>query len=1332
MSPGDFAGDAGGVDRQLAYRTIVDPADIDCARHALIEASAGTGKTYTIEHLVLRLVRDEGVPIDRILVVTFTEKATGELKDRIRGKLAADLAGQADIRAQAFQRLQDAVDGFDSAGIYTIHGFCHMVLSRYGFELGRPLRAEVVDDAPLIQSVLRRRMRSLWPRVFEEDLVEMLEFAGFPEYDARRDESRWERRIRRVVLSSASEPKTIPPAPPSAAALRESYRKLREEATRIFGRISEVIGEAHAEDPGESDFTAAFARLNQKAPSRNRKLKNFILPLFEMIGHLSEGRGAPAAALAYLDAARRAGLDSEMGFRTLSEEHWAKAGDNIAEVCPTLPELVAALEDLRALDFHEAQQALAAETIAGVNRELVEHKRADASVSFNDMLELVRAALAGEASALLELLREQFRHAIVDEFQDTDPVQWEIFRRLYLDAGSRGVLYLVGDPKQAIYGFRGADVFAYFQARKHLEALAEKKNSEAALYRLATNYRSLPELVRVFNALFSTPAFFGAPVHEAQDSPELPDAAETISASAIDYTPALEAPAELRKIQVFADESGRRALQLIRLDHAGSGTAAKRKYFRFLAREIHGLVRSQKIRLGASEAAAHPLGFGDVSILLRTRSDAPLIEDALERWNIPHSFYKKTGLYQTKEALELSLVLRAIEAPARLEAGYKAGLTRFFRFSLADVDLLRRRDQSPDDGEEPAFRTQINAWAGLAERRNWPAFFRSILQTSAALAPGDAGVFEPQYERTVTNYEQICDELAEHAVRENLDLTGIIEHLEFLRDETTPVREEWDVHRQESEDARVKLMTIHTAKGLEFPIVCVAGGFTRRMAHLYESFEYHDDEGERVHDLLLSDEERFRREEEAEERRLYYVAFTRAAMKLYVPYYRPADPRGKHTAGALARFVRDAIDAAYAPEKVEDDEAAPAPVCFLDPDAAGDFFEAGDSSGPAGDRGSIAEALATLKDDNPDANAGAAAGRTRSADPKILFPEAPVQVHLRRRDLLSYTALAHAGGHSDAQLADEFQETPADRTDATDAEAATESETIAESGLAFAGPPEAEDPEPAPAVQELDRRMRGADAGTMLHDILERLDYTAVAGDARRVLLSEDNRRLIARLLRRNGLLAAPEASTGDASDEIERAAVDFVGQMMRRVLSSPLRGVGADFRLQDLAPEHRIHEMEFYFHVPELFESPSAGPGKGLSSSLEPDEDSRARGARALRFQDGYVWGFIDLIFRSGGRYYLADWKSNVLNDYSERGLAAAMQERQYDLQYRIYTYALIGWLRNHIPDFNYERDFGGAYYFFLRGMDPGAPGRGVYFARPTEAESAQILEEIRNRVAV
>ena len=148
-----------------AFHPIGDIAAMDLSRHALVEASAGTGKTYTIENLVVRLLKeDPELNLENILLVTFTEKATSELKLRIRQKIEETLDGDHYLNATVRKKLRETLDGFDSAGIYTIHGFCHTLLKEFPFETGNLFQQEVIDDGPLLEKLLREQMRTDWPR----------------------------------------------------------------------------------------------------------------------------------------------------------------------------------------------------------------------------------------------------------------------------------------------------------------------------------------------------------------------------------------------------------------------------------------------------------------------------------------------------------------------------------------------------------------------------------------------------------------------------------------------------------------------------------------------------------------------------------------------------------------------------------------------------------------------------------------------------------------------------------------------------------------------------------------------------------------------------------------------------------------------------------------------------------------------------------------------------------------------------------------------------------------------------------------------------------------
>ena len=157
----------------MSYTLVDEIADIDLTRHALIEASAGTGKTYTLENLVVRLLKErQDIAIENILMVTFTEKATSELKARIQEKLVQQISsvGDGEDDEETVKKIRDTLDAFDTASIYTIHGFCHTILKDFAFENGNLFQNEVVDDAPIFDTLIKEQMRKAWPKIHGEHL----------------------------------------------------------------------------------------------------------------------------------------------------------------------------------------------------------------------------------------------------------------------------------------------------------------------------------------------------------------------------------------------------------------------------------------------------------------------------------------------------------------------------------------------------------------------------------------------------------------------------------------------------------------------------------------------------------------------------------------------------------------------------------------------------------------------------------------------------------------------------------------------------------------------------------------------------------------------------------------------------------------------------------------------------------------------------------------------------------------------------------------------------------------------------------------------------------
>jgi len=267
-------------------------------------------------------------------------------------------------------------------------------------------------------------------------------------------------------------------------------------------------------------------------------------------------------------------------------------------------------------------------------------------------------------------------------------------------------------------------------------------------------------------------------------------------------------------------------------------------------------------------------------LVFRRKEADPLIE-ALRAAGLPYSFLKQTGLWTSTEAEHLGIILQALAAPDDRAAFRKALLTSFFRVSPAQLALC-----ADIPAAHPA-RRLFHQWLGYADKRQWSALSRSLLEDTGVLFHdlGGAGL-----DRRVGNLRFLLATLEEAAYRDNLDLFDLLEVYDNLRhgsDDLNP-----DLQPIETAAAKVKIMTVHASKGLEFPVVFLAGGFTRRTS--VELTSYHDTDNRRVFDLNPDSRARAiqRAEEAAEHKRLLYVGLTRAMLKLYVPLVHPDVGRG--------------------------------------------------------------------------------------------------------------------------------------------------------------------------------------------------------------------------------------------------------------------------------------------------------------------------------------------------------------------------------------------------------------------------------------------------------
>jgi len=1185
---------------------------LDLHRHAVLEASAGTGKTHTIGELVLRLIHEEAVPLERILIVTFTEKATGELKSRLRSAIEQELDNSPPHR----EVLQAALDGFDQAWIFTLHGFCRRILQEYPIEQGQDLRSELVDDAELLEPCLRELQRRTWRQEYGDFLDEVLEISG---YD-REQANAWEERVLELAGRLRPDcgdellPAMIPDWPVKLAGLRARLQKslpqIRELLPRVVWNRRLKCLKAWAEDP------ETYARP---------------LKAFHKL---------------YCETEPKNGF-AESGFPCLLPDEMAlfSPGENGAHA-DAATALVSFLEKVHKTgDWSKFRYQLAVRTVHQLQRALADFKGQHGQWSFQDMIARVEAGLdPAKNPRALELagkLRERFRCGIVDEFQDTDPLQWRILRRIFLAEGTRSPalaggerlngLMVVGDPKQAIFGFRGADLPTYLAATTEM-----LDHHQAQEYPLLVNWRSTPEMLRALNRLFAGQNWFPA-------------------ASLIGYRAVDPPDEEDRPNKIVSDRTGRAAVNVVDWTRDEPLSKLRRQNAQFIVREIERLLAGGEegpTLVSIRKAPVRPMNAGDICILVFRRSEARPLLAALSEAGIPYSFYKQPALWQSEEAKQLRMVLEALHQPEHEGLFRKALLTRFFRISAQDLAL---HEDLP--ARHPA-RQLFENWLDLAARRQWAALFQSLLEDTGLLFDD---VLASDADRFRANYRHLTGQLVQQAYGQNLDLLGLVELCGRLHELN---RSDENLQPKETEQPRVQITTIHASKGLEFPIVFLAGGWTE--GGMDKLLCYRDNHG-LVYDLTDPPSEASKQlaagDDLDEARRLLYVALTRAMFKLYVPIVREENQTRFRMAGPLVKLLAPALNRA----RLEQMDFACA--AYLDPSLRSKpltiYHE------PDADRGTGFLARPPGAAGSPGADAGIERSRVDGpGSPSYgwridgpLFPSLDADLSRPGIVIRSFTSLHRAAAARAGEGSSFATESPRVEDEEIDVAAAT--------------------------VEQQKDPLRGAVFGEIVHGVLEKIDFDAVGQAPSPLALLKENS-TTEQVLAEEIDFYLPSLPVRLPEDELRSLCRQRVADLVWRALRTPLAELGGP--LCQVEKRDRLHELQFHF-----------------------PEDEAPTAPALVRREENFITGFIDLVVRRERRYFLLDWKTNVLPSYGPEDVSRAMEECDYHLQYRLYLQALSRWLRRSLgPTFDENRDLGGVYYLFLRGMTGQAGTDGVFFHKP------------------
>ncbi len=863
-----------------------------------------------------------------------------------------------------------------------------------------------------------------------------------------------------------------------------------------------------------------------------------------------------------------------------------------------------------------------------VRRETDRRKRLQQLLGYDDMLMRVQATLLDPVTgpAAVARLRGRYRKVLVDEFQDTDPVQWSILHEAFHGART---LVLIGDPKQAIYAFRGADVHAYLQA-------TEVADTESTL---PDNWRSDAEVLRGLDAVFR-----GA----ALGDPRI----RVLPVRAAHSGRLLSAPGAVRLRVQRRDD-----LELTQQGLATTG-AARDAVAADVAAEVTALLTAGTKVRPRHGGAEEELGPGDLAVLVRTNRQAELVRCVLQEAGVPVVLTGRSDVFATPAALEWQLLLEALEQPHRT--------TRVRRLALGAF-VGRTADQlAIEDSEELGLRLRV--WAPVLEDRGVAALFEAVCLSQAVqprLLSHEGG------ERLLTDLRHLTEALHEAALEGQLGLTALLGWLRRRRQDAGKEGAQERSRRLESDADAVQVITVHTSKGLEFPVVLVPFAWDRWAPDAPSTAVFHDEHDRRVRDVggkgspdWAAHVKAHKQDEIDDELRLTYVALTRAQGQLVLWW---AGSHNTPTAPLHRLLLHD--DPAGVP---------PASVPVPSDDDAITTFRAR-AAGSAG--GLQVEVVPSTRMTSPYAPPPGAASTLRRA----VFGRA-LDTRWRRT---SYTALTSAAHGSGPALGSEPEVT------------AKDDETDAVVDVAQAVPAEA-----APSLW--DALPGGPSFGTLVHEVLEQVDP---ADDA-----------ALAECVAARAARWSPDLDVPLLVSALDAAMTTPLGPLAE---GRTLRQVGARNRLPELefelplsgGDQPRGAEVLLSSLVPLWREHVPSGLLSGYPDALAGLDPAPLR---------GYLTGSIDAVLRIGSRYVVVDYKTNRLGvrgrplttwDYRPEALESAMVDAHYPLQALLYDVALHRYLRWRLPGYDSEAHLGGALYLFLRGMTASHSTSGVFAWRPPAA---------------
>ncbi len=1331
-------------------KNIMEPK-FDIARTNLIEASAGTGKTYSIQTLFLRLVVIEGISVQEILVVTFTEAATKELRERLRdilekSKLSIDenstlsdddpdkdrINSILDLEVKNVpatysdkdkhnihnRRIKRALLDFDQAAVYTIHGFCQRTLQEFAFECGHDFDTEVING----ENLLRQLCTDWWRQInysnptgvtegiFKEDspsinrLTELVKAVAMrpmaeilPSHENISEQL--SKGISGCIEILKHSLKTV-----KAEVKNSAYYFLDDEATAVCDLLDKL---ADSSEPDSYESFEIIRKLHAEINAGDKR-NNYEAPLeikecidackthqaLKSGTEKDEAREYASELISRNYDAMKKFLEEDNIFYTKNDfDDLSKRATHLEILKSQEPvaKLKQAFTQIYKLKIRaktpwycsavtetfrdEIKKTAGAENDIILNVEVKgekavlekynQAKRDAYEMTFDDMIQRLQETLSSnEATPLHKALREKYKVALIDEFQDTDAVQYAIFYEIF--AKGEKTLFYVGDPKQAIYSFRGGDIFTYAAAVDSVDN--DKK------YSLDTNYRSQNTLIDAINTIFMDRSIeTEASKSDSDGDPN--NGGKNISSlfgsDKITYSDRLkcnglktdfidegtkdESPFKIWK---YSKETDKKITS-----HTSSEAMV---IYSDVANEVVRLLNSKNSGFMAEGEPLQRVMPSDIAILVKRHAEASYIYRALRKRGVPVVRQSNDNVFDSEEAMNLLYLLKAMANPENISTVRTALSSSLMPVTDKEIEVLSRDEiisnlgatnlgakDLPDSMENwiVLFKDIKDLW----QRKNFStAFSRLARETSinANLAS------QPMGERKIVNIKQLHDLIHQVSTERHFGRESLIKW--FANQINNETREENDAFetRLESDADAVQIMTIFKSKGLEFPIVFVPTMWTNIVGQSNQQYKvYHDDLAQTdIKTIIHFDakdvtaNEKAKMEKDQEEVRSLYVAVTRSSHRTYI------------AAGDLGK--QDSIQAKCIPIDLIDIWGKDAQTGIEVRDKCFHFNRA-----------------STID------------GSNAFSDIELSVEEAAVDIS---RGHTSFSSIS-PHGYSSSTTTDDSKDFDANtaKQEQSSKENTDSTNSLSELNI-FSFP-------------------AGAHTGTCWHNIFELLDFKSSETEMKNII---------------NTQLSLSRLDKGDQNRANIKRELTYT--MVKNVLEANLHVEGVDefVKLSEVSENEKLAEMDFDFSL-------NANSGDGERNAIfkvlnEEWKDAKENSDGKIfldrlqnwktRIPSGFMTGSVDLLFKQNGKYYILDWKSNSLNQepkgFHRPGLVTEMATHSYFLQYLIYTVAVHRYLGQCLGDkYNYDKHFGGALYIFLRGVDQSKDKEsqnGIFYTKP------------------